>query len=169
VSLHIRPEAGGDDKAIRALLLAAFPTNAEAELVRMLHEDRDSEISLVAEETDGILGHVMLSRMKAEGDGRTYRALGLGPVAVVPKRQGQGIGAALIGEALRRAEAIGEEILFVLGEPAYYGRFGFSAEAAAPFASPYAGPHFMAKTFGATLPSSGRTDYAPAFARLGDL
>lgn len=166
---RIRPEAGGDDKAIRALLVAAFPTNAEAELVRTLREDRDSEISLVAEESDGILGHVMLSRMKAEGDGRSYRALGLGPVTVVPKRQGRGIGAALIREALRRAEALGEEMVFVLGEPAYYGRFGFSAESAAPFASPYAGPYFMAKTFGAPLPSSGRADYAPAFARLGDL
>ena len=164
MSPHIRPERGDDAAAIRAVLIAAFPTPAEADLVRKLHEEHDSEISLVAENEGGIVGHVMLSRMTVEDGSRSYRALGLGPVAVLPERQRQGIGGALVREALRRADALGEELVFVLGEPDYYRRFGFSAEAAAPFSSPYAGPYLMARTHGVALPRSGRADYAPAFA-----
>ena len=167
MSPRIRPERGDESGAIRAVLVAAFFTPAEADLVRMLHEDFDSEISLVAEDEGRIVGHVMLSRMAVEGGSRSYRALGLGPVAVMPARQRQGIGGALIREALRQADALGEELVFVVGDPDYYGRFGFTAEAAAPFSSPYAGPHLMARAHGVALPASGRADYAPAFARLG--
>ena len=166
MSPRIRPERGGDAAAIRAVLIAAFPTPAEADLVRMLQEEYDSEISLVAEDERSIVGHVMLSRMTVEGESRSYRALGLGPVAVLPERQRRGIGGALIREALRQSDALGVELVFVLGEPDYYRRFGFSAEAAAPFSSPYAGPHLMARAHGVALPTSGRAEYAPAFARL---
>ena len=168
MTVAIRPETGADVAAIRSVNLAAFPTGAEADLVTRLHEDFDSEISLVALDEKAVVGHIMMSRMQVEGDGRSLRALGMGPVAVLPARQGEAIGGALIREALRRAEAAGEELVFVLGEPDYYRRFGFSAEAAAPFASPYAGPYFMARTFGVALRATGRADYAPAFAKLGE-
>lgn len=166
MSVAVRPERGGDEQAIRKVHLAAFPTPAEADLVSMLRDDCDSVISLVATDGDQILGHVMLSRMRVEADGRSFRALGLGPVAVLPERQRTGVGGALITEAIRQAEERGEELVFVLGEPDYYGRFGFWTEAAAPFASPYAGPYFMAKAFGVELPAFGTADYAPAFAKL---
>ena len=163
--LRIRPETADDAEAIRNVNLAAFPTAQEADLVRQLREGSDAGISLVAEDDGTIVGHVMLSRMKVEGDGRPFRALGLGPVAVDPDRQRQGIGAALIEEALRRAQDGGEDMVFLLGEPDYYRRFGFSAQAAAPFASPYAGPYFMARAF-VPLPRSGSAAYAPAFDNL---
>lgn len=166
MNLIVRPGAGSDEDAIRAVHLAAFPTLAEADLVGMLRDDFDSEISLVAIEDGRIVGHAMLSRMKVDGDGRAYRALGLGPVSAFPERQRQGIGSALIDEAMRLAESRGEELVFVLGEPAYYGRFGFSAETALPFASPYSGPYFMARSFGAPLAASGTAAYARAFASL---
>ena len=169
MSVAVRPERGSDAAAIRAVHLAAFPTSAEADLVDMLRDDGDSETSLVAEERASclIVGHVLLSRMKVEADGRAWRALGLGPVAVVPERQRQGIGSALIREALVRAEALGEELVFLVGEPEYYRSFGFSAATAAPFASPYAGPYFMALALReAPLPATGKADYAPAFASL---
>lgn len=166
MSLLIQPESWDDADGIRAVHLAAFPTSAEADLVRMLHEDFDSEVSVVAKSGDRVVGHVILSRMEVSGDGRTYRALGLGPVAVLPELQRQGIGSALIKRALERAEALGEELVFLVGEPEYYRRFGFSTEAAAPFASPYTGPYFMAKSFGSPLPASGTAAYAPAFAKL---
>ena len=166
MSVAVRPERGGDEQAIRKVHLAAFPTPAEADLVSMLRDDCDSVISLVATDGDQILGHVMLSRMRVEADGRSFRALGLGPVAVLPERQRTGVGGALITEAIRQAEERGEELVFVLGEPDYYGRFGFWTEAAAPFASPYAGPYFMAKAFGVEPPAFGTADYAPAFAKL---
>ena len=166
MSLRVQPESREDSDAIRVVHLAAFPTPAEANLVKMLHEDGDAEISLVAKDGAQVVGHVMLSRMQVEGGGRRYRALGLGPVAVIPELQRRGVGSALIDEAMRLAEQRGDEIVFLLGEPDYYCRFGFSPEAAAPFASPYAGPYFMAKSFGSPLPASGMAAYASAFAKL---
>ena len=165
MTVRIRPEAGDDEDAVRNVNIAAFPTAQEANLVKALHADGDCEISLVADDDGAIVGHVLLSRMTARGDGREYRALGLAPVAVLPERQRQGIGTALIMDAMLHAEAEGEEIVFLVGEPAYYQRFGFSADAAAPFASPYAGPYFMARTFAALL-QKGEAAYAPAFAKL---
>lgn len=168
MSLVVRPEGRDDAGAIRKLLLAAFPTRLEADLVERLRQDFDSEISLVAEAGGEIVGYVMLSRMKAEGDGRVYRALGLGPVAVFPERQRQGAGRTLIEHALAAARLLGEELVFVLGEPAYYGRFGFSPDCAKPFASPYAGPYLMVHALAdIPMPAQGRADYAPAFADLG--
>lgn len=164
--MRIQPECWDDADEVRALLIAAFPSSAEADLVQMLHEDGDCVISLVARDEGRIAGQVMLSRMRVEGEGRSYRALGLGPVSILPERQGQGIGSALIREALRRAEQMGEQLIFVLGDPDFYGRFGFSAETAVPFASSYAGPYFLSTAFGVPLPSAGTAEYAPAFGKL---
>ena len=169
MSVAIRPVSRDDAPAIRAIHLAAFPTPDEADLVERLDEAFDSEIALVAEENDRLLGHILLSRMRVEADDRPLRALALAPVAVLPDRQGEGIGARLIGAALDRARALGEEIVFVLGEPAYYRRFGFDTAQAAPFASPYAGPYFMALAVRPLpAPAQGRADHAAAFAALGE-
>ena len=170
MTLAVRPETPDDDEGIRAVHLAAFPTTAEADLVARLHEDFDSEISLVAEQGGKIVGHAMLSRMSVSGDGRAFRALGVGPVAVRPDMQGGGVGSELIRAALAVAGALGEEVVFVLGEPDYYARFGFSAEAAAPFDSPYSGPYLMARWLRPDVqpPARGTAAYAPAFERLGD-
>lgn len=163
----IRDGLDSDAAAIRAVHLGAFPTPAEADLVERLVGDGDAVVSLVAEDGDRIVGHVLLSRKTVSGDGRDYRALGLGPIGVNPDRQNRGVGAALVMAAIERARALGEELIFLLGEPAYYGRFGFRAEDAAPFASAYAGPHLMALRLGdVALPASGRADYARAFAML---
>ncbi len=170
MTVTVRPEGGEEAEAIRAVHLAAFPTSAEADLVARLHEDYDSEISLVAEQAREIVGHVMLSRMSVSADSQAFRALGLGPVGVLPGAQGSGVGSELIRSALGIAGTLGEEVVFVLGEPDYYARFGFSAGAAAPFASPYAGPYFMALWLrpDAVPPVAGKAEYAPAFARLSD-
>jgi putative acetyltransferase len=166
----IRPAAPADAPAVRSVHLAAFPTPAEAGLVTRLHEDFDSEISLVAEQVGEIVGHVMLSRMNVSAGSRAFRALGLGPVGVLPGAQGSGVGSELIRSALGIAATLGEELVFVLGEPDYYSRFGFSADVAAPFASPYAGHYFMALWLRPNVapPVDGKADYAPAFERLGD-
>jgi putative acetyltransferase len=168
VSGGIRPAEPRDAAGIRAVHVAAFPTAAEADLVAALDRDGDAVVSLVGEAQGEIVGHVLLSRMRVAGDGRTYRALGLGPVGVRPGFQGGGVGRRLIEGALAIARATGEELVFVLGEPDYYGRFGFSVEAAAPFASPYAGPYFMALALkqGLAIPERGDAAYAPAFAGL---
>lgn len=163
----VRPAQPSDGPAIRAVHLSAFPTHAEADLAEWLDRDGDAAISLVAEIDGVVVGHVVLSRMEAEGDGRNLRALGLGPVAARPDAQRRGVGGALIRAAIEAARARGEEIVFVLGEPDYYRRFGFSPETARPFQSPYAGRHFMALALsGDARPASGSAAYAPAFREL---
>ena len=96
------------------------------------------------------------------------RALGLAPVAVEPSRQNTGVGKRLIAAGLALAEAAGWQGVFVLGDPAYYGRFGFTADAAAGFESPYAGPYLMALPLGARrlAATDGEIAYAPAFSEL---
>ncbi len=154
-SIHYTP--------IRQVLAEAFPTLAEADLVERLRHDGAMRIALVATQEGRVVGHVAFSEMRAP-----FRALGLAPVAVAADRRRQGIAAALISAGLEQARAEAWEAVFVLGDPAYYQRFGFRADAAAAFDSPYAGPHLMALALtGAGLPvSSGRIDYAPAFQSL---
>ncbi|HET7317342.1 MAG TPA: N-acetyltransferase [Sphingomicrobium sp.] len=164
--MKVRHAAAADAGQIRRVLSRAFPTELEADLVEQLERDGDVVISLVAEDRD-IVGHLLLSRMRAEADGQRLAALGLGPVGVIPDRHGQGIGSALIHHACREARGCGAQMLFVLGEPAYYGRFGFDADVAAPFASPYSGPYFQALPLVELSPiNSGVAEYPLAFAAL---
>jgi putative acetyltransferase len=160
----IRDEnAGADRTAIRAVVTAAFGRESEADLVDWLREDGDNVISLVAEDGDAIVGHVLFSPMTAP-----FRALGLGPVAVMPERQRTGLGGALIRAGLEQARKAGWRGVFVLGDPVYYRRFGFTPDLAAGFSSPYAGPYLMAAALQGALPATaGEIAYAPAFARLG--
>ena len=164
----IRPATQEDAAGIRAVHLAAFPTGAEAGLVEALAREGAAIVSLVEARQGEIVGHILLSRMTVSGDGRPLRAQGLAPVGVLPGFQGGGIGAGLIEAALTIARAIGEDLVFLLGEPDYYARFGFSAATAAPFASPYAGPWFVALALqpGFPPPTAGEAAYARAFSDL---
>jgi putative acetyltransferase len=144
------------------VVTAAFGREDEARLVAALDEAGDSIVSLVAVEDNAVIGHVLLSRMTAP-----FPALGLAPLAVHPDHQSRSLGAALVRAALDRAKALGARAVFVLGDPEFYGRFGFGAAHARGFACAYAGPHLMALPLGGSLPiPSGRVAYAPAFADL---
>jgi putative acetyltransferase len=160
----VEAENSSHHAAIRRILTEAFPSLAEANLVEQLRLDGSTRIALVATQESRIVGHVMFSEMRAP-----FRALGLAPVAVAADRRGRGIAAALISAGLERAKAGVWEAIFVLGDPAYYQRFGFRVDAASAFVSPFAGPHFMVLALTAAgLPvRSGRIDYAPAFSSLG--
>jgi len=170
----LRAATAADAEAIDGVIRSAFAATefghqGEAELVRMIDADGDVMVSLVAERDNAIVGHVLFSRMDVEADGAAETAAGLAPVSVAPDRQGQGIGDALIRAGLDALRAQGVRISFVLGHEGYYPRFGYSPDLAARFASPFAGPHFMAMMLdsGADWPQGGRADYAPAFGRLG--
>lgn len=170
----IRPARAEDAGAIDAVIRAAFAGSehghqGEAELVRMLEADGDALVSLVAEAGGAVAGHLLFSRMDVEADGAALSAAGLAPVSVAPALQGRGIGAALIRAGLDALRAQGVAISFVLGNEAYYPRFGYSPDLAARFASPFAGPHFMAMMLDSHTPwpLGGRADFAPAFGRMG--
>jgi putative acetyltransferase len=158
--MHIRVETEADRALIGAVHAAAFPTQGEAALVDKLRLDGELSISLVAIVDGTIAGHVAFSRMQAP-----FRALGLGPVGVVPDHQRSGIGAALIRAGLARAKEQDWEGVFVLGDTDYYERFGFRLDLAAGFSCRYAGEHFMALALnGDTLPqSNGEVAYPAAF------
>ena len=162
--MDFRDESLDDHKAIRHLHLTSFPGPGEADLVDQLRGDGDAVISLVAIEGRVLTGHVMFSRMLAP-----FRALGLGPVAVLPDWRRTGIAAALIQEGIKRATNEGWAGIFVLGAPKFYQRFGFQSKHADGFETLYAGPHLMALPLNDDeLPTrSGRLDYAPAFSALG--
>ena len=160
--LEIRSEEAGDEAAVRALTQAAFGRGDEATLVDRLRADGACVLSLVAAEDDALVGHVLFSLMEA-----SFRALGLGPVSVAPARQRKGIGSALVRAGLEAARGADWDAVFVVGDPAYYRRFGFTPEAAAPFGCAYAGPHLMALPLVRPLPAqAGEVAYAPAFAAL---
>ncbi|KQZ60634.1 hypothetical protein ASD67_15055 [Sphingopyxis sp. Root1497] len=170
----IRAATAADADAIDAIHRAAFAGTdhgyqGEADLVRMIDADGDALVSLVAARDGVVVGHVLFSRMDVEADGSAVRAAGLAPVSVLPGLQGQGIGDALIRAGLDALRKQGVAISFVLGHADYYPRFGYSPDLASRFASPFAGPHFMAMMLDshAAWPLGGRADYAPAFGRLG--
>lgn len=160
--MHIRPETPADIDAIRAQTEVAFGQPDEARLVDLLREDGDAAISFVAEQDGQIIGHVLFSPMAAP-----VKTLGLAPVSVAPTHQKQGIGAQLIHRGLSEAQHDGWQASFVLGNPAYYSRFGYSVEAAKGFTNQFAGPYFMALEL---TPGALRTpfavSYAPAFSKL---
>jgi putative acetyltransferase len=159
----VRPERAEDASAVRALLEAAFAGPAEADLVDRLRADGDLVLALVAGQT-GIVGHVAFSRLAVEGTGPSQPAIVLAPLAVAPMRQRRGIGAALVRAGLGLLTEAGEALVFVLGDPAYYRRFGFTP--ADRFASPYAGQHFMARRLAPHAPTAGTVRYPRAFADL---
>ena len=133
MTLIVRAEAPADHDAIRAVHESAFPTPQEADLVDALRVDDDLVLSLVALEDDAIVGHVAFSRMTVNSDTGDFPALALAPVGVIPEFQREGVGTALIENGLQLLAKKGEALVFVLGEPDYYGRFGFSAELASGF------------------------------------
>jgi len=120
----IRPETPADDDAIRRVVNDAFGATIEGDLVAAIRaSDRFvPDLSLVAVSGDQILGHVISSYVDVE----TKRVLQVGPLAVAPSNQRQGVGSALMRETIRIADERGEPLLLIEGNPAYYGRFGFT-------------------------------------------
>ena len=170
--MQLRQATPADIAAITALHHAAFASTAmgyhgEGELVAAIHDDGNALVSLVAQLDGQIVGHVLFSRMAVAADAALLRAAALAPVGVLPELHGTGVGSALIREGLARLTDAAIQICFVFGHPDYYPRFGFNADLAAPFASPYAGPKLMAALLDKSLqmPESGRADYAAAFSR----
>ena len=122
----IRIATPDDTPAIRALYPAAFP---EEDLLPLVSDllGRADVLSLVATGGDAVTGHIAFTTCHVAGAEATLALLG--PLAITPAHQRTGLGTALIRDGIARLTAAGAARVFVLGDPAYYGRHGFTAEA----------------------------------------
>jgi len=165
MTLTLRPETPADAAAIEAVTRAAFlvhPHSRQTEqfIIRDLRAAGALSLSLVAEEAGRVVGHIAFSPVNlADGTPDWY---GMGPVSVVPERQGRGIGSALVEAGLARLRKRGARGCLLVGEPAFYGRFGFTPatglelEGVPPAV-------FLALSFGAP-PPRGKVAFHAAFA-----
>jgi len=167
--MQIRPETSADIADIRAVTKAAFATaphsqQTEAAIIDALRAAKAMTLSLVAEQDGEILGHIAFSPVLI--DGQDHNWLGLGPVSVHPDHHGTGIGSKLIRTALDQITAMGPNGCVLLGDPAYYARFGFRAAPADGPALVYPGvpaEYFQSLPLNGP-PLSGTVTYHPAFA-----
>ena len=127
----VRTERAGDIDAIRSLTETAFKAAPHADgtehvIIDRLRAAGALTLSLVAEADGAVVGHVAFSPVTvSDGSAGWY---GLGPISIDPARQGEGIGGKLIHEGLDRLKAIGATGCVLLGDPAYYSRFGFEPD-----------------------------------------
>ncbi len=129
LEVALRPEQPGDAEAIRRVNDAAFGGPLEGGIVDAIRgTDRWIDGgSLVAEDGEGrVVGHVLLSEGDlVAADGSMRRIWMVGPVAVLPAVQRQGIGSALMEAAIKLAKERAQPVLCLVGHAAYYPRFGF--------------------------------------------
>lgn len=124
--LEVRESRATDLAAIEVLYPEAFPDEDLLPLVRDLLREEAAVLSLVGVVGGSVAGHVIFTTGHISSG--TDRVSLLGPLAVTPAHQGQGIGSALVRAGLQRLEHAGLSQVLVLGDPAYYGRFGFAPE-----------------------------------------
>lgn len=160
----IRKEDPSDIESIDQLTRSAFASAAyssgtEAFIIKALRAGRQLTVSLVAEEEGTLIGHVAISPVTiSSGDDGWF---GLGPVSVLPGKQGIGVGSQLIRAALVALKEQHASGCVVLGDPAYYGRFGFRVDARLLY--PYApAEYFQVLAFSAEIPE-GTVDYDESF------
>ncbi|HEY2175686.1 MAG TPA: N-acetyltransferase [Mycobacteriales bacterium] len=165
--MFVRPEIPGDRVDVRTVHTAAFGRSAEADLVDSLRATEGwlPSLSLVAEQDGTIVGHVLFSDVLLAG----RPVLSLAPLGVHPDHQRAGIGSALVRTGLAIAERTDRGLVVVLGNPAYYGRFGFLASGAQGVIDPFQGPdgHFQLRRLpGYKAGLIGTVIYPPVFASL---
>jgi putative acetyltransferase len=160
----IRSEGTADHAAIARVQRAAFGREAEADLVSALRHDGLAVLSLVALHSEIVVGHVMFSALRVEVS-RDLVATSLAPLAVAPVFQRRGYGSALVRAGIEGLRAKGCQAIIVLGDPAYYARFGFSAGLTRNLIAPFRGPAFMGLELsaGALTGHVGSVTYPPPF------
>lgn len=124
--IQIRASGSADHPAIERLYGLAFPDEDLVPLVRDLLNDRPDVVSLVAQSGSEPVAHIAFTVCSLEN--MPNKAALLAPLAVAPSLHGQGIGTKMVQAGLRKMEASQMALVLVLGDPAYYGRFGFTQE-----------------------------------------
>jgi len=165
----VRSERSGDVAAIRGVNLAAFEGAVEADLVDALRAQARPIVSLVADDAGSIAGHILFSPVTLSGS-QDLKIMGLAPMAVLPARQREGIGSALVSAGLDACNRLGFGAVVVLGHAGYYPRFGFVPASRFGLVSEYhvADDVFMAVELepGALTGVSGTIRYHSAFSTV---
>ncbi|WP_309734724.1 N-acetyltransferase [Chamaesiphon sp. OTE_75_metabat_556] len=155
MTIKIRSESPSDVTAIAAVTEAAFlnaphTSHTEQFIANALRKAGMLSVSLVAEDHGAIVGHVAISPITiSDGSSGWYI---LGPISVTPDRQGLGIGSQLVKQALTELSKLAASGCVLVGNPNYYGRFGFKPEPA--LVLPDVPPeYFQAISFGTEIPT----------------
>lgn len=135
--LKIRRETSSDIHQIRDLNIAAFGGQAEADLVDDLRKEDCVLLSLVAEIDERIVGHILFSKAMLRFEDSRLECSSLAPMCVDKELQNQGVGSALVTEGLDFCKSNDQNIIFVLGHPEFYSRFGFESKNAQKVSSPF--------------------------------
>jgi putative acetyltransferase len=171
--LVVHPERPADFDAIRRTVQLAFGRLDEADLVERVRASDHyvPDLALVAERDGEIVGHVLFSYVELRRSDGSLAVLGLAPLAVRPDAQHQGVGLALVERGLALAQARGEPLVVVVGNPRYYHRFGF--EPARPHGIEPPPPGIPDEVFMVKLLAGqhglhrGQIVYPPAFDGIG--
>ncbi len=123
--LIIRLETPEDRTSIHYVNQEAFGQKEEAEIIKKLRDRGVLSLSLVAVQDDVVVGHIAFSPVEITSENSSFGAIALAPMAVLSPHQSKGIGSQLVLAGLNECRRLGHEIVFVLGHPNYYPRFGF--------------------------------------------
>jgi HAD superfamily hydrolase (TIGR01509 family) len=165
-TLALRPETLVDLPAIRLVEEAAFARPAEAILVDLVRQRGKSALSLVADQDGVVIGHILFTPVTFDGPQPDVHGLGIGPVAVLPKFQRSGIGSRLMRAGLDHVRRLRFNFVVLLGDPAYYSRFGFKPARSFGLTGDYGdGDEFQAVELlpGALAGVGGHIKYLPEF------
>lgn len=166
----IRSELAADRMAVRAVHQAAFDGDGEANLVDALRERAAPLVSLVADDSGSIVGHILFSPVTLSGH-PDAKVMGLAPMAVLPARQREGVGSVLVRAGLDACRPLGIDAVVVVGYPEFYPRFAFQPASRFGLSCEYdvTDDVFMALELhvGALAGQSGTIRYHPAFAEVG--
>lgn len=160
---EIGPATPEDALGIYAAIATAFGRREEADLVVALLREDKIALMLAARFNDMVIGACVFSRATLARDDGAQTAVVLAPLAVLPPMQRCGVGSVLVRDGLLRLKDAGETFALVLGDPSYYGRFGFTAAAAAPIRTPWDGPCQQGLTLNGEHPGPCKAVYADAF------
>ena len=167
MSIEIRHERAADHPAIRDVNDRAFGQAEESGIVDAARAAGHVTVSLVAMDGDAIVGHILFTPLTVEMAAAPFTAAALGPMAVVPDRQRQGIGSSLVRAGMAECRRLGIDAVAVVGHPEFYPRFGFRKGSEYGLRCPFDVPDevFMVAELraGALAGTGGVVQYIPEF------